>query len=192
MILQRQVQAVNCTLSVIADLCRPLEGGTHPLCTDKDQEDFPTVLKRLSLKDLQDIAKKHGIKVKRAKTELVKALNIFLSQKRIDSPQPIKELLMPEIRKKLDVLKKCRLEVHEDVQDALKPLLRRYFLSETQGQKYNPEIGTLTELSAPLGGDFAPTDARGVGGDVELVRQCHKISGMVAAGEICADLSAVL
>ncbi|KAJ7703660.1 hypothetical protein B0H17DRAFT_1127273 [Mycena rosella] len=145
MILQRQMQAVNCTdfqklkcdgvfdpkshtLSIIAELCRPLEGGTHPLCAGEDQEDFPTVLKRLRLKDLQDIAKKHGIKAKRGKPELVKELNNFRSQRRIDSPQPIKQSLMPKIKEKLDMLKKRRLEVHEDVRDALKPLLRRYFL----------------------------------------------------------------
>ncbi|KAJ6600460.1 hypothetical protein DFH09DRAFT_1128300 [Mycena vulgaris] len=123
------------TSSVITELCKPPDTGDTSLCYNEHQEVFLTVLQRLRREDLMEIGQNHGIKTRKKnplKTELTSAFEKALPQRRINSPKPLKEILMPEIIKKLDELKKRTMGVHSAVHGTLDPMVKKYFERQTE------------------------------------------------------------
>ncbi|KAJ6490307.1 hypothetical protein C8R47DRAFT_1124169 [Mycena vitilis] len=123
----------NVTATVIAKLCGSA-AGDFAFCTDETHEPFKDVLKRLRKPDLQEIATKHSIKPKGAKSKanLIAAFMRALPQRRLNTPLSLQEILMPDVIAKLDVLEKRTLRLKANVLKELKALVKSYFQSQPE------------------------------------------------------------
>ncbi|KAJ7682512.1 hypothetical protein DFH06DRAFT_1161376 [Mycena polygramma] len=127
----------NVIATVIAKLCGSATGD-FAFCTDESQEQFQDVLERLKIEDLKEIAKRHYIMTKGAKvkTDWIQAFMRALPQRRLNTRQPLREILMPDVISKLKNLKKRQLLLKQDVGNELKALIESYFERRAEAPAY--------------------------------------------------------